>query len=133
MRLRQAHFVRRNTVNGGFHEGRSPALPESNHRGRNPQVPQHQWIWGVSPILAESRILLRNHGLYGPWADYDALTVGGAPTEAADNSRHSGGSECGQCSIAAGGRRVAPSPTSIHMHVVSSREGNLEKSRPSEC
>ena len=55
MRRGQAYFMRRNTVNPGFHERAFPnaAKPQSS-QAKSPSA-RHQWIWGVSLILAESR------------------------------------------------------------------------------
>ena len=61
MRRGQAYFMLRNTVNPGFHERAFPnaAKPQSS-QAKSPSA-RHQWIWGVSLILAESRSLVPEH------------------------------------------------------------------------
>ena len=60
MRLGQAHLVSRNTVNRGFHERAfARAANAQSSQGKSPSA-THQWIWGVSRILAESRFWLHH-------------------------------------------------------------------------
>ena len=57
-RLGQAHFVAGNAVNRGFREGHPPSTADEQTSPVKSASATHQWIWGVSPILAESPIFL---------------------------------------------------------------------------
>src|ERR1035441_10962190 len=52
-RLGQAHFVAGNAVNRGFREGHPPSTADEQTSPVKSASATHQWIWGVSPILAE--------------------------------------------------------------------------------
>ena len=54
MRLGKVHYVRRNTANRGFHERAFTRAPRAQSSQAKSPSTTHQWIWGVSPILAES-------------------------------------------------------------------------------